>query len=416
MNRYRLVVGIVLTLMGFAWLGLLGVWFFIVGGITGVPAVLLLCLPYAWALFAFFHYRQCRQDEFLHLLTTAVEANAPLAPALRAYVVDRPNGPLRETWVATMLFFLLPGYYWLWYRRFSYDRKVARVSGLLDMGYPLPEALYATPGVAPRQTALAAAVGEGTGQLALCLRHSIQTRLAPVWLEVVPRVTYPFLLLFFISGVLQFWIAFVGPKIEQIFHEFHMDLPEGTEWLFAFTDWLADYGWLILLAVPAVAVVVLFLVLDSTFRWYCPVVGRFYRRLLQSRVLRMLGILLETGKPVPEALGILADSGYFPFVAERRLEAVRLRVEQGEPLAESLRRGRLLPAAVVPLVQAAERVGNLPWVLGELSVSLANGTIRRLRQISILVSPVVLIAVGVLVAFLALGMFLPIIELLTRYS
>jgi type II secretory pathway component PulF len=416
MNRYRLRSGCFLTILGFLWLVFLGIWTTMLGGFGGIPLILLLSLPYTWALFAFFHYRQCRQDEFLHLLTTAVESQAPLAPALRAYVVDRPNGPLREAWVATLLFFLLPGYYWLWYRRFSFDRKVARVAGLLDMGYSLPEALYATPGVTPRQTILAATVGESTGQLALCLRHSVQTRLAPLWLEILPRVAYPFLLLFFIGAVLQFWMSFVAPRFERIFHDFGADFPEATARLFTFADWLADYGLLILLVVPAVAVVVLILFLDSTFRWYCPIVGRFYRRIIQSRVLRMLGVLLETGKPVPEALGILADSGYFPPVAERCLDAVRLRVEQGEPLADSLRRGRLLPRAMVPLVQAAERVGNLPWVLGELSMTLANGVIRRLRRLSMVIGPLVLIAIGTLVGFLALGMFWPLIELMTRLT
>jgi type II secretory pathway component PulF len=416
MNRYRFRSGCILTILGCLWMGFLAAWATMLGGFGGIPFALLLSVPYVWVVFAFFHYRQCRQDEFLHLLTTAVEAQAPLAPALRAYVVDRPNGPLREAWVATLLFFLLPGYYWLWYRRFSFDRKVVQVAGLLDMGYSLPEALYASPGVMPRQTVLAATVGESTGRLAHCLRQSVQTRLAPLWLEVLPRIAYPFLLLFFISGVWQFWMILVAPKFEQIFREFRVDLPEATERLFAFADWLADDGWLITLIVPASAVVVLILFLGSTCRWYCPVVGGFYRRIVQSRVLRMLGVLLETGKPVPEALGILADSGYFPRVAERRLDAVRLRVEHGEPLADSLRRGRLLPPAMMPLVQAAERVGNLPWVLSELSMSLANGTIRRLRRLSIVIGPLVLIAIGSLVAFLALGMFWPLIELLTRLN
>lgn len=416
MNRYRLKLGCVVTILGLLWLMLLGAWLIMLGGFGGVPLLLLLSLPYTWALFAFFHYRQCRQEEFLHLLTTAVEAQAPLAPALRAYVADRPNGPLREAWVGTLLFFLWPGYYWFWYRRFNFDRKVARVAGLLDMGYSLPDALYATPGVTPRQTVLAATVGESTGQLALCLRHSIQTRLAPLWLEVVPRMVYPLLLLFFISGVFQFWVIFLAPKMEQIFREFGANLPEMTNRLLNLTGWLTDYGWFVLLAIPAAATVVLFLFLDANFRWYVPIVGRFYRRLMQSRVLRMLSILLETNKPVPEALGILAEAGYFPPVVERCLDRVRLRVEQGEPLADSLRRGKLLPRAMVPLVQAAERLGNLPWALGELSTSLANGMIRRLRRLSILIFPLVLIAVGSLVAFLALGMFLPLIDLMARLN
>ena len=85
-------------------------------------------LVYGWMLFAFLQYRRGRQDELLHVLSTAVEAEAPLAAALWTYLEDRPRGWLREFWVATLLFFVLPGYYWIWHRRHSYDQKVARVA------------------------------------------------------------------------------------------------------------------------------------------------------------------------------------------------------------------------------------------------------------------------------------------------
>src|SRR5581483_9165383 len=70
-----------------------------------VPSVLLLAaFFYGWMLFAFLHYRQVRQAEFLYLLTTAAESGAPLAPALRAYLGDRPGGAAREVWVGGLLF------------------------------------------------------------------------------------------------------------------------------------------------------------------------------------------------------------------------------------------------------------------------------------------------------------------------
>src|SRR5215471_956348 len=66
----------------------------------GLPLLLFVVLCYGWMLFAYLHYHQGRQAEFLHLLTTAVDSEVPLAPALRAYLRDRPHGPVREFWVA----------------------------------------------------------------------------------------------------------------------------------------------------------------------------------------------------------------------------------------------------------------------------------------------------------------------------
>src|SRR6267154_866736 len=78
-----------------------------VGFAYGVPFVFLLLLVYGWMLFAYLHYRQGRQEEMMQLLSAAAESQAPLAPALWAYLRDRPHGLLREFWVALLLFFVV---------------------------------------------------------------------------------------------------------------------------------------------------------------------------------------------------------------------------------------------------------------------------------------------------------------------
>ena len=338
----------------------------------------------------------------------------PLAPALRSYLQDRPHGPVRELWAGALLFFVLPGYYWIWYRRFNYDRKVAEVAALLEMGYPLHTALETVAGAAPRQTVLGAAVGRAIGRLDLGLRHAALIRLSTLWVELLPRLLYPLLLLFFILGVLFFWLFVIGPRVEVIFREFKIEMPEWTTRLFEYGELAVDYLWMPPVFVLAMVSGLILLILSPTIRWYFPPVAWFYRRNVQSRVLKMFAGLLEAKKPAPESLALLTDSGYFPEVVRKRLERVRHRVEQGEPLADSLRRGRLLPTAAVALVQAAERVGNLPWVLMEVADALANRMVRRLRRISLLLFPVTLLGIGGLVAFMALGMFLPLIEIMTR--
>ena len=381
-----------------------------------LAVLLVVSFFYGWMLFAYLHYRQGRQAEFLRLLITAAESNAPLAPALHAYLRDRPHGPVREFMIAVLLFFVIPGYYWFWHRRHSYDCKLARVARLLDLGVPLSVALHEVPGVAPRETQLAVAVGESTGELARCLRVSNPAGLAAVWLEVLPRFLYPPLLLFFISGITVFWATFLLPRMERIFHDFKTPLPPLTKYVGSFGRNLTDYGGLVVLPLAAVPIVAVILLYTPTPLWYVPVFGRVYRLSLQSRVLRMLAVLLQAGRPVPEALAILADSGGFPPKAMRLLNSARRAVENGEPLAESLRRSGFLQPAMVPLLQAAERVHNLPWAMAELGETLVVRLARLLRRVSLAVMPVCLFGVGALVGLTGLGMYLPLIQLLTRLT
>jgi type II secretory pathway component PulF len=378
----------------------------------GLLLILFVGLFYGWMLFAFLHYRQGRQDEFLHLLTTAVEANVPLAPALWTYLEDRPHGVQREAWVALLLFFVFPGYYWIWHRRHNFDYKVARVARLIEVGVSLPEALRSTPGVASRDTLLAAAIGESTGKLAYCLRNSAMWRPATLWLQITARLLYPLILLFVLFGIMSFWMTYILPKMQRIFYDFHQPFPETTERLIQGWYLIEEYEWVISLAFFGLVGLVLLLTFSSTLRWYLPGISRLYRMHVQGRVLKMLGVLLEAGKPVPEALGLLANSGYFAGMPRRRLQATRRLVVQGEALPTSLRRRRLLPRAMVPLLQAAQRMQNLPWALAELGENRINRVHRLLRNLSLATTPLLVLAVGLVVGFIVFSMFSPLVQLI----
>src|SRR5262249_45045681 len=112
------------------------------------------------------------------------------------------------------------------------------------------------------------------------------------------------------------------------------------------------------------------------------------------------------------ALGVLAESGSFVGGARRRLEAVRRRVERGEPLADSLRQEKVLPPAMVPLLKLAERTGTLPWALAELADLLAQRLARRVQRLGLVLFPVPVVGVGVVVGVIVVGVFMPLISLI----
>jgi type IV pilus assembly protein PilC len=395
---------------------------FVCGGLLalslpmGVPGAFLLLLIYGWVLYAFVQYRQGRQQELTYLLCTATESQAPLAPALWAYLDDRPRSTLREFWTALFLFFLLPGYYWVWHRRHRFEQKVARVAHHLEMGESLPDALAASPGAVARGTILAARIGMETGRLAESLRSSLPSRLTALWLEMAPRFLYPLMLIFFMAGLTTFWMTNVFPKMQRIYDDFGLELPDATLRLVRIERFAADKaGILVLIVLMAIALGAL-LISSSWICWHFPVLGRVYRRHQQSNVLKLLSALLRVDMPTPRAVEVLATSQYFDRAVQGRLIAVGNQLQQGVPLAETLHRNRLLPRSMVALVQAAERVRNLPWALGELGESMAERTVRSLRRFSQLFGPLLVMAVGLLVAVEVLGIFMPVIDIVTRLA
>ena len=54
-------------------------------------ACIVLFFLWAWEWYAFLQYRHCRQEEFLFLVQTAAQTQAPLEQVLAAYLADRPR-------------------------------------------------------------------------------------------------------------------------------------------------------------------------------------------------------------------------------------------------------------------------------------------------------------------------------------
>jgi type II secretory pathway component PulF len=71
---------------------------------------------------------------------------------------------------------------------------------------------------------------------------------------------------------------------------------------------------------------------------------------------------------------------------------------------------------MAPLVASATRVGNLSWALVELGDHLSGRAFRLVRRLSLVLSPILVVAIGVVVLFVVVAMFLPLIKLLTSLA
>jgi type II secretory pathway component PulF len=385
-------------------------------GAIGVFPVCLLGAAYIWVLFSVFQYRYARQEEFLYLLRTVAEADAPLAPALWAYVLDRPHGAQRQAWLAALLFFVLPGYYWIWHRRHNFDYKVARIATRIQQGESLPAALRSVRGVASPETRLAVSIGQATGQPALCLGSLGRRGLALVWIEIVPRLIYPLLILAAVISIGFFFSRMIFPRLERVFAEMHVALPEVTQRFISWSELAENYFWVPILGLFAVVFLAAVLWVSTTLRWLCPVIGGIYRLYIQGRTLKPLGVLLQAAQPVPQALALLAESKTFRGTVVRRLRRCGRRVEGGEPLPDSLYCTGLLPRHMLPLVGAAECAQNLPWVLSELGDFLGERAVARMRRLSQALFPISIVALGLAVGFVVLAVFSPLVAAITELA
>jgi type IV pilus assembly protein PilC len=398
---------------------LLEFWFFIlfpvVGsvlifafGVAGLFLYVILFVIWCWELFAFSRYRYCRQEEFLHVLQTAAATGAPVESVLQAYLKDRPQEQLLRP---ILLSFVFPGYF-LIHRQRSFDARLQRVLALLKSGVSLDRALGQVPGVVSRQTALAVAVGQFSGTLRQSLGRLSEQRTAPMWLEWAPRLMYPLLILSTLIANVAFLVTFIVPKFEKIFADFKMKLPMATQSLVDASRSVPHLYFDLTTAWFLFLIALNILAFSSHAKWYCPVVGWVYRLYVRGQFLQMLGLMLETRKPLPEILDRAIESGQLPRVLETRVDGLKDDLSQGRPLAESMARHELVTAPMAGLIAAAENAQNLPWALRELGDTLARRGTRISLRIAMVLFPVTIVGCACLVAFVAVSMFEPLIALM----
>jgi type II secretory pathway component PulF len=144
-----------------------------------------------------------------------------------------------------------------------------------------------------------------------------------------------------------------------------------------------------------------------------PGLKRIMRWIELAPVLRMLAIVTRRGRPLPEALAAVAARHPKRWVRRRVGLAVRDQAA-GIPWQESLRRRRLLGAADLATLSAAERNGNLPWALEQLGDSYTRRADFRLRAWGEFAWPLALLAMGLAVAVFVIAYFMPLVFLVNN--
>ena len=380
-------------------------------GFPGIFVFLFLALIWGWMFYAYVHYRVCRQEEFLYVLQTAADTQAPVESMLNAYLKDRPRGEGYNFWVSCLLTFVFPGYYWVHKQR-SFDTRLYRLTAMLQSGAPLNQALNRIPGVVSRETALAITVGEFSGDLPQALHRLPDRRASLQWLEMAPRLAYPLFVLAVLAAAMSFLVIFVIPKFERIFSEFRMKLPYLTELVISVSRWSAKYWYVIALLWIVVLVLGNLSALSSRVRWHMPLIGSLYRVYARGQFLHVLGLMLKTGLPLPEILGCVTESGLLPSAVQSRARNLMLDLNQGEPLGQSLVRNGLATESMLGLILTAEKANNLPWALEELGDSMTRSCTRTTHRLTMVVFPLAVFGCAVLVGLVSVSMFDPLIAIL----
>jgi type IV pilus assembly protein PilC len=262
--------------------------------------------------------------------------------------------------------------------------------------------------------------GESSGQLDVILQRlaDYMESVEELKREIKAAMTYPVISLVLILSITVGLVVGIVPEFQVIFDQLGAKkLPAPTLILLTISKALTDHfpALLGVLAVAAVAFMLYIRTRPGQRHWHwvvlhVPVFGPLFRKVAISRFSRTFATLIQSGVPMLGALDIVAATAGNVLVEAAVLKAKEA-VTRGETLGDPLSATRVFPPMVTRMISIGEKTGALEKLLMKIAEFYDQEVRAMVKALTSLIEPLMISAMGVIVGFIVVAIFLPIIQL-----
>jgi type IV pilus assembly protein PilC len=326
----------------------------------------------------------------------------------------------------------------------------------IESGATLSEAMAKSPKAFDRLYVNMIRAGEAGGALEVILRRlaEFQERSQSLKRKVKGAMVYPVVVITVAVGILVFIMLKIVPAFEKIFLDFKTTLPTPTLLLIKMS-YLTVHFWYLIPGIPIS--IWLFVKLLRKFNYgrtgwdlftlKVPVFGQLVEKNIMARTTRTLGTLVASGVPILEALNITREtSGNAMF--ERLYGKVSDSIREGESIAKPLKehstppfnaitalfwfmfvggpvglllyltkvKQRVVDDLVVNMVDVGEETGELDTMLYKVADTYDEEVAVLTESLVSLLEPLMIVVLGLMVGFIVVSLFLPLVKLITDLS
>ncbi len=241
--------------------------------------------------------------------------------------------------------------------------------------------------------------------------------------RVKSALIYPIVLLLASIGVVVLLLVGVLPRLSGSFVQNDVNLPLLTKIFLAASNVLTYSLTLDMLIVAALIAGGITLhrtpggrKFVATIFAHMPVAKDVVQKVALVRFTRTFGNLINGGISALEALDISADSvGNAVYAAALRDAAEE--IKNGSPLSRALgRHPELFPNILRSLVSVGERTGSLGNILIALADFYDEEVENKLKDLTAIIEPALLLVMGLVVGAIALSILMPIYQLVGNFS
>ncbi len=235
--------------------------------------------------------------------------------------------------------------------------------------------------------------------------------------DTVSALMYPSLVLG-VSGIsLVFLFVFVIPRLSLFFRDVEQALPLSTQLLIGFSDWLSQYGWILLALLIVGAAGCVYYIQSAEGRLYWDrlqlrlwLVGDLIRKFEVARFSRTLSALLKGGVPLLEALGTVQGVVRNQIFSNAATE-LQTKVREGKGMAGPLAESGLFPQLALQMISVGEETGKLEGMLASVADHYDLEVKRSTKRMTSLLEPIAIVGIGLVLLFVIISILLGIFSI-----
>jgi type IV pilus assembly protein PilC len=331
---------------------------------------------------------------FTRQLSTLQDAGLPILRSLRILEGQSKPGPLKNS-----LFDVIED---------------------IESGSTLSEAMAKQPKAFDNLYVNMVKAGEAGGALEVILQRlaDFKEKSQSLKRKVKGAMIYPCAVISVAVVIVTFIMVWIIPKFKKIFEDFDTELPAITQALIGTSDWVTKYWYLIPATPVAIWLLIKIIKKNKTGAYIVdrislkiPLLGKIIEKSTVARVCRTLGTLIASGVPILEGIIIARDtSGNHVFM--RAFDNIYSAIREGESIAVPLKEARIVDDLVVNMVDVGEETGALDGMLYKVADVYDEEVEVLVEGLISMLEPLMVVVLGLIVGFIVIALFMPLIKLL----
>jgi len=259
---------------------------------------------------------------------------------------------------------------------------------------------------------------EKTGDLSRALSRYVayEEQVGLLKKKIISASIYPALLIAVGGLVILFLLGFVVPKFSGIYEGTGGELPFLSQVLLSWGAFLDQHGKEVALVTAVVIGALLFALSQKPVRtkigrlfWRIPALGQHLQTYQLARFYRTLGMLLNGGTPIIQALQSVA--GLLDNTLQQSMKNAEAAINEGQPISQAMENAGLTTPIASRMLAVGERGGNVGDMMERIAGFYDEELSRWIEWFTRLFEPILMLIIGLVIGVVVLLLYMPIFEL-----